>query len=139
MLMMRPSGAMNAIDSGMNVFFIQNPCGSGRSKTNTIPWSGCRLKRCMRPDRAALGRRRDLGDDLVAVDRQRNRRQRVGRGRALRAARDREREAALRGEDGSWPRTFAIVRYAGRPSGFSAPDERRVDGGAIERRREQRG
>jgi len=37
MLSMRPSAATNAIDSGMNVFFIQNALGSDRSKTNTIP------------------------------------------------------------------------------------------------------
>ena len=40
---------MNAIDSGMNVFFIQNALGSERSNTNTIPWSGFRLKRYMSP------------------------------------------------------------------------------------------
>ena len=33
----------------MNVFFIQKPSGSGRSNTNSMPWSGCRLKRFMSP------------------------------------------------------------------------------------------
>ena len=49
MLMMRPSSAMNAIESATNVFFIQKPSGSVRSNTNSMPWSGFRLNRFMRP------------------------------------------------------------------------------------------
>ena len=61
---------MKAIDSGMNVFFIQKPCGSACSNTKIIPWSGLRLKRYISPVERCVRRRGDLGDELVLADRQ---------------------------------------------------------------------
>ena len=39
----------------MNVFFIQNACGSARSKMNSIPLSGLRLNRCISPVERSSG------------------------------------------------------------------------------------
>src|SRR5438045_1867366 len=49
MVRIRPSGPMNAIDSGTYVFFIQNASRCGSLNTNSMPWSGCRLNRFMSP------------------------------------------------------------------------------------------
>jgi hypothetical protein len=51
----RPASSQNAIDSGINVFFIQNRFSVGRSNKNAIPAFGARCLRRIKPTLRASG------------------------------------------------------------------------------------